>query len=148
MLNNPMLVINLLTFILQTLLWKSLSQLSMRSGERERQSSLAFPNVLLRLCAKPIRVSSLLRFLNLLLLTFVVAKIDAVQAEYSAFETIHETDGLIATSKELKIAYVAYSPLGHGWLVDDFPFKTPDDFPAGDFRLTSVSFHMKSSLPC
>ncbi|KFZ24100.1 hypothetical protein V502_01423 [Pseudogymnoascus sp. VKM F-4520 (FW-2644)] len=69
-----------------------------------------------------------------------IAKIDAVQAEYSAFETIHETDGLIETAKELKIAYVAYSPLGHGWLVDDFPFKTPEDFPEGDFRLTSPKF--------
>lgn len=76
---------------------------------------------------------------NLFLLTFVVAKIDAIQAEYSAFETIHETDGLIETAKELEIAYVAYSPLGHGWLVDDFPFKTPEDFPEGDFRLTSAS---------
>ena len=63
-----------------------------------------------------------------------VAKIDAVQAEYSAFETIHETDGLIETAKELGVAYVAYSPLGHGWLVDDFPFKTPDDFAPDDFR--------------
>lgn len=79
---------------------------------------------------------------------FVVAKIDAVQAEYSAFETIHETDGLIETAKELKIAYVAYSPLGHGWLVDDFPFKTPEDFPEGDFRLTSTSLlsHIISPL--
>lgn len=84
----------------------------------------------------------------LLLIFFEVAKIDAVQAEYSAFETIHETDGLIETAKELKIAYVAYSPLGHGWLVDDFPFKTPEDFPEGDFRLTSTSLlgHILSSL--
>ncbi|THW05971.1 putative aldo-keto reductase, partial [Aureobasidium pullulans] len=57
-----------------------------------------------------------------------IAKIDAVQAEYSAFETVHETDGLIEAIRELGIAYVAYSPLGHGWLVDDFNFKTPDDF--------------------
>ncbi|KAF7524648.1 hypothetical protein G7054_g11372 [Neopestalotiopsis clavispora] len=63
-----------------------------------------------------------------------IAKIDAVQAEYSAFETLHETDGLIDTAKELGVAYVAYSPLGHGWLVDDFPFKTPDDFAPDDFR--------------
>ncbi|KAK6597556.1 putative aldo/keto reductase [Botrytis cinerea] len=69
-----------------------------------------------------------------------IAKIDAIQAEYSAFETIHETDGLIEAAKELKIAYVAYSPLGHGWLVDDFPFKTPDDFAASDFRRSSPKF--------
>lgn len=66
----------------------------------------------------------------------IVAHIDAVQAEYSAFETLHESDDLIATAKELNIAYVAYSPLGHGWLVDDFPYKTPDDFAPNDFRRT------------
>ena len=65
-----------------------------------------------------------------------IAKIDAVQAEYSAFETVHETDGLIDTVRDLGIAYVAYSPLGHGWLVDDFPFKSPDDFADDDFRKT------------
>jgi len=69
-----------------------------------------------------------------------IAKIDAVQAEYSAFETLHETDGLIETAKELGIAYVAYSPLGHGWLVDDFAFKTPDDFAPDDFRRKSPKF--------
>jgi aryl-alcohol dehydrogenase-like predicted oxidoreductase len=65
-----------------------------------------------------------------------VAKIDAVQAEYSAFETLHETDNLISTARELDIAYVAYSPLGHGWLVDDFPYESPEDFAPDDFRRT------------
>ncbi|KAH1590000.1 hypothetical protein KXX34_005143 [Aspergillus fumigatus] len=69
-----------------------------------------------------------------------IAKIDAVQAEYSAFETIHETDGLIDTCRELGVAYVAYSPLGHGWLVDDFQYKSPDDFAPNDFRRTSPKF--------
>ncbi|KGO70010.1 Aldo/keto reductase [Penicillium expansum] len=69
-----------------------------------------------------------------------IAKIDAVQAEYSAFETIHETDGLIGTAKELDIAYVAYSPLGHGWLVDNFDYKSPDDFAPDDFRRNSPKF--------
>ncbi|KAG5757953.1 hypothetical protein H9Q72_013907 [Fusarium xylarioides] len=69
-----------------------------------------------------------------------IAKIDAVQAEYSAFETLHETDGLIDTAKELGITYVAYSPLGHGWLVDDFPYKSPDDFAPDDFRRTVPKF--------
>jgi aryl-alcohol dehydrogenase-like predicted oxidoreductase len=63
-----------------------------------------------------------------------VAKIDAIQAEYSAFETLHETDGLIDTAKELNIAYVAYSPLGHGWLVDNFDYASPDNFAPTDFR--------------
>ncbi|KAM0269236.1 hypothetical protein ACHAQH_009810 [Verticillium albo-atrum] len=69
-----------------------------------------------------------------------IAKIDALQAEYSAFETLHETDGLIEAAKELGIAYVAYSPLGHGWLVDEFPYKSPDDFAADDFRRTVPKF--------
>jgi len=69
-----------------------------------------------------------------------IAKIDAVQAEYSAFETLHETDGLIDTAKELGVAYVAYSPLGHGWLVDNFPFNSPDDFAKDDFRRTVPKF--------
>ncbi|KAL1599828.1 hypothetical protein SLS60_007633 [Paraconiothyrium brasiliense] len=69
-----------------------------------------------------------------------IAKIDAVQAEYSAFETLHESSGLIATAKELGVAFVAFSPLGHGWLVDDFQFKSPDDFAANDFRRTVPKF--------
>jgi aryl-alcohol dehydrogenase-like predicted oxidoreductase len=69
-----------------------------------------------------------------------IAKIDAVQAEYSAFETLHETDGLIDTAKELGVAYVAYSPLGHGWLVDNFDYNSPDDFSPNDFRRTVPKF--------
>lgn len=68
-----------------------------------------------------------------------VAKIDAVQAEYSAFETGHEIDGLIDTAKELGVAYVAFSPLGHGWLVDQFDYNSPDDFAKDDFRRTGKS---------
>ncbi|KAI4786227.1 putative aldo-keto reductase, partial [Aureobasidium sp. EXF-8845] len=69
-----------------------------------------------------------------------IARIDAVQAEYSAFEILHETDGLISAARELNIAYVAYSPLGHGWLVDDFPYQSPNDFPSDDFRRTIPKF--------
>ncbi|OHF00709.1 alcohol dehydrogenase [Colletotrichum orchidophilum] len=43
-----------------------------------------------------------------------IANIDALQAENSAFETLHEADGLIEAARELGVAYVAYSPLGHG----------------------------------
>ncbi|KAI6760378.1 hypothetical protein HG530_009238 [Fusarium avenaceum] len=63
-----------------------------------------------------------------------IAKIDAVQAEYSAFETIHETDGLVDTARELDISFIAYGPLGHGWLVEDFPYNTPEDFAPEDYR--------------
>jgi aryl-alcohol dehydrogenase-like predicted oxidoreductase len=67
----------------------------------------------------------------------VVAKIDAIQAEFSPFETLHEDDGLIPTARELDIAFVAYGPLGHGWLVDEFPYQTPDDFGEEDYRRQS-----------
>jgi aryl-alcohol dehydrogenase-like predicted oxidoreductase len=67
-----------------------------------------------------------------------VAKIDAVQAEYSAFETIHETDGLVDTARELDICFIAYGPLGHGWLVEHFPYKTPEDLIPEDYRRQST----------
>ncbi|XPS75450.1 hypothetical protein M3J09_007531 [Ascochyta lentis] len=70
----------------------------------------------------------------------LLAKIDAIQAEYSAFETDHETNGLIDTAKELGVAYVAFSPLGHGWLVDNFDYNSPDDFAEDDFRRTVPKF--------
>ncbi|EYE99895.1 putative aldo-keto reductase [Aspergillus ruber CBS 135680] len=69
-----------------------------------------------------------------------IAKIDAIQAEYSAFETLHETDDLINSCKELGVAYVAYSPLGHGWLVDNFDYQSPDDFAPDDFRRSIPKF--------
>jgi aryl-alcohol dehydrogenase-like predicted oxidoreductase len=69
-----------------------------------------------------------------------VAKIDAIQAEYSAFETLHETDDLISTARALSIAFIAYSPLGHGWLVDSFSYNHPSDFAPTDFRRTSPKF--------
>lgn len=71
-----------------------------------------------------------------MLKAFSVAKIDAIQAEYSAFETVHETNGLIDTAKRLGVAFVAFSPLGHGWLVDDFKYSSPEEFAADDFRRT------------
>ncbi|KAJ6623299.1 putative aldo-keto reductase [Mycena sp. CBHHK59/15] len=67
-----------------------------------------------------------------------IAKIDAVQAEYSPFETIHETTGVLETAKELGIAFVAFSPLGHGFLTGDL--KSPDNFEPNDFRRTSPKF--------
>ncbi|KAG6360756.1 hypothetical protein INS49_011822 [Diaporthe citri] len=75
-----------------------------------------------------------------------IAKIDALQAEYSAFETLHETDGLIDAAKGLGVAYVAYSPLGHGWLVDNFPHKSPDDFAPDDFRRTGENFYKNKAI--
>lgn len=67
-----------------------------------------------------------------------VAKIDAVQAEFSPFETLHEDDGLIPAARELDVAFIAYGPLGHGWLVDDFPYQSPEDFNEDDYRRESM----------
>ncbi|KAJ7497577.1 putative aldo-keto reductase [Mycena latifolia] len=65
-----------------------------------------------------------------------IAKIDAIQAEYSLFETVHETTGLLETAKQLGIAFVAYGPMGHGFLTGTF--KSPDDLE--DFRKSSPKF--------
>jgi len=120
----------------------------MRSARLARRSISDFQNAQLLLSAKQIQVkfSHVSKMLDLTP-SPIVAKIDAVQAEYSAFETLHETDGLIDTARELGIAYVAYSPLGHGWLVDDFPFKSPDDFAPDDFRRTGKSHHPPPLFP-
>ncbi|KAL4967613.1 NADP-dependent oxidoreductase domain-containing protein [Aspergillus stella-maris] len=67
-----------------------------------------------------------------------IAKINTVQAKYSAFKMVHETDGLINTAKELGVAYVAYSPLSHGWLVNNFNYKSPDDFAPNNARRSPV----------
>ncbi|KAJ7088217.1 putative aldo-keto reductase [Mycena crocata] len=45
-----------------------------------------------------------------------IAKIDAIQSEYSLFETVHESSGVLETAKELGITFVAYRPLGQGFL--------------------------------
>lgn len=56
----------------------------------------------------------------------------AVQTEYSLFERGVEEDGILATLKELGIGFVAYSPLGRGFISGEI--KSPDDFPENDFR--------------
>jgi aryl-alcohol dehydrogenase-like predicted oxidoreductase len=45
-----------------------------------------------------------------------VHPISALQTEYSLFERHVETDGILATVRELGIGFVAYSPLGRGLL--------------------------------
>jgi aryl-alcohol dehydrogenase-like predicted oxidoreductase len=56
----------------------------------------------------------------------------AVQTEYSLFEREVEEAGITKTLSELGIGLIAYSPLGRGFLTGDL--KSPDDFPADDFR--------------
>lgn len=56
----------------------------------------------------------------------------AVQTEYSLFERNVEEAGILDTLQELGIGFVAYSPLGRGFISGDI--KTPEDFPENDFR--------------
>ncbi|RCR67677.1 aldo/keto reductase [Larkinella punicea] len=67
-----------------------------------------------------------------------VHPLTAVQTEYSLFERSVEEDGILATIQELGIGFVAYSPLGRGFLSGDI--QTPDDFPANDFRRSIPRF--------
>jgi aryl-alcohol dehydrogenase-like predicted oxidoreductase len=61
-----------------------------------------------------------------------VHPITALQTEYSLFDRTVEEAGILAAARELGIGFVAYSPLGRGFLTGDI--KTPDDFAADDFR--------------
>jgi aryl-alcohol dehydrogenase-like predicted oxidoreductase len=60
-----------------------------------------------------------------------VHPISALQTEYSLWSRDPE-DRILPTIRELGIGFVAYSPLGRGFLSGRF--KSPDDFEEGDFR--------------
>ncbi|UOR06703.1 aldo/keto reductase [Hymenobacter aerilatus] len=61
-----------------------------------------------------------------------VHPISALQTEYSLFDRGVEEKGTLAAARELGIGFVAYSPLGRGFLSGDI--KTPDDFEPNDSR--------------
>jgi aryl-alcohol dehydrogenase-like predicted oxidoreductase len=60
-----------------------------------------------------------------------VHPIAALQTEYSLWSREPE-DEILPTVRELDIAFVAYSPLGRGFLTG--AIKSPDDLPERDFR--------------
>jgi aryl-alcohol dehydrogenase-like predicted oxidoreductase len=66
-----------------------------------------------------------------------VHPIAALQTEYSLWSREPE-EGLLDTCRELGIGFVAYSPLGRGFLTGRF--TSPDDFPEGDWRRTNPRF--------
>src|SRR6266511_538203 len=66
-----------------------------------------------------------------------VHPITALQTEYSLFSREPE-DQLLATVRELGIGFVAYSPLGRGFLSGQI--TSPDDFGPGDFRRTAPRY--------
>lgn len=66
-----------------------------------------------------------------------VHPIAALQTEYSLWTRDPEPE-VLPTCRRLGIAFVAYSPLGRGFLTG--AFKSPDDFEAGDYRRVSPRF--------
>jgi aryl-alcohol dehydrogenase-like predicted oxidoreductase len=66
-----------------------------------------------------------------------VHPIAALQTEYSLWSRDPE-DGILATCRELGIGFVAYSPLGRGFLTGQF--QKFDDLPADDYRRNTPRF--------
>jgi aryl-alcohol dehydrogenase-like predicted oxidoreductase len=64
--------------------------------------------------------------------------ITALQTEYSLWTRDVEENGVLSTVRELGIGFVAYSPLGRGFLTGRF--KTFEDLPADDFRRRNPRF--------
>ncbi len=63
--------------------------------------------------------------------------VTALQTEYSLFSREPE-DEILATVRELGIGFVAYSPLGRGFLTGTI--TSPEQFEPGDFRLRAPRF--------
>ncbi|HEY5228275.1 MAG TPA: aldo/keto reductase [Opitutaceae bacterium] len=66
-----------------------------------------------------------------------VHPIAALQTEYSLWSRDPEEE-LLSTVRKLGIGFVAYSPLGRGFLSGQF--KKPEDIPEGDYRRNSPRF--------
>ncbi len=67
-----------------------------------------------------------------------VHPITAVQTEWSLWTRDPETNGVLATVRELGIGFVAYSPLGRGFLSG--AITSPADLPDDDFRRHNPRF--------
>jgi aryl-alcohol dehydrogenase-like predicted oxidoreductase len=66
-----------------------------------------------------------------------VHAIAALQTEYSLWSRDPEQE-ILPTCRELGIGFVAYSPLGRGFLTGKI--KNPEQLPAGDYRRTAPRF--------
>jgi len=66
-----------------------------------------------------------------------VHPIAALQTEYSLWSREPEPE-ILPTCRKLGVAFVAYSPLGRGFLTG--AFKSPDDFAVDDYRRASPRF--------
>ncbi|HEU4678869.1 MAG TPA: aldo/keto reductase [Terrimicrobiaceae bacterium] len=67
-----------------------------------------------------------------------VHPITALQSEYSLWSRDVERDGTLATCRELGIKFVAYSPLGRGFLTG--AIEKPSDLAESDWRRTNPRF--------
>ncbi len=67
-----------------------------------------------------------------------VHPIEAVQSEYSLWSRDMEEAGVIDLCREMGMTYVAYSPLGRGFLTGQF--KKLEDFEPDDFRRNHPRF--------
>ena len=67
-----------------------------------------------------------------------VHPISALQTEYSLWTRDVEEDGVLSTVRHLEIGFVAYSPLGRGFLTGRF--QRFEDLPEDDFRRTNPRF--------
>ncbi|MFG3197602.1 aldo/keto reductase [Streptomyces sp. NPDC048208] len=75
-----------------------------------------------------------------------VHPITAVQSEYSLWSRDVEAE-VLPTCRELGIGFVAYSPLGRGFLAGRF--SSPDELDENDYRRSSPRFtdeHLKANL--
>ena len=67
-----------------------------------------------------------------------VQPVTAVQTEYSLWTRDPEDDGVLATCAELGIGFVAYSPIGRGFLSGQI--RSVDDLDPSDFRRHNPRF--------
>jgi aryl-alcohol dehydrogenase-like predicted oxidoreductase len=70
-----------------------------------------------------------------------VHPIAALQSEYSLWTRDPEGE-VLSTCRELGIGFVAYSPLGRGFLTGRY--RSPADFAAGDFRVATPRFQAEN----
>lgn len=75
---------------------------------------------------------------NTLRRAHAVHPISSVQSELSLWSREPEQDGVLETCRELGIGFLAYSPLGRGFLTGQF--KRFEDFAADDYRRFSPRF--------
>lgn len=67
-----------------------------------------------------------------------VHPIAALQSEFSLWTRDPQHNGVLDACRRLGIAFVAYSPLGRGFLTG--AIRSPDDFEADDYRRSSPRF--------